>query len=185
MSIFEMSSATTDWPILASRVDSAVQTAHHRVRLDHDDRCLPPLTQLVGQQRRVRFVAFAENAEESTVFTLEHPLDAGVVGGRQTGGIEPVAGGEPVVHALAHRFVLCGHQPRRLGAGQAEGILQLGGRQAAQFAGGHCRRVGAEHRAGVPAAVEHLRPVQCVADARPDFETDDRREQEVGAAGRV
>ena len=139
--------------------------------------------ELVGQQRRVGFVAFAENTEKSAVFTLEHPLDAGVVGCRKPRGVETVAGGEAVVHALAHRFVLRGHQTRRLGAGQAECILQLRRRQPAQLARRHRRRVGAEHRSGVPAAVEHLRAVQRVSDPRADLEADDRREQKVGAGG--
>ena len=128
-------------------------------------------------------MAFAENTEESAVFTLEDAFDAGVVGCREPSGVETVAGGEAVVHALAHRFVLRGHQTRRLRAGQAQGILQLGRRQLAQFARSHRRRVGAEYRAGVPATVEHLRAVQRVADARADFEADDRGKEKVRAGG--
>ena len=120
--------------------------------VDVSHRCPRSLVSASG----VGVVAFAEYAEESAVFTLEHPLDPGVAVRGKPRGIQPVAGREPVVHALAHRLELGGHQTRRLRARQAQRILQPCGGQPAQLAGRHRCRVGAEHGSGMPTAVEHL-----------------------------
>ena len=127
-------------------------------------------------------MALAENTEESAVFAFEDSLDPGVAVGGEARGVEPVAGGQAVMHALAHRLVLGGHQAGRLSACQAECVLQLSGGQATQLAGGHRRRMGAEDRSGMPTAVEHFGAMQRVADAWSDLEPDDRGEKQIGAA---
>ena len=67
---------------------------------------------------RIGVVAFAENAEKTTVFAFKDAFDAGVAVRGEPRCVEAVARGQAVVHALAHRFELGGHQPGRLGAGQ-------------------------------------------------------------------
>ena len=170
-------------PQPAGGVDGAVQTAHRGVRLHHDHRGLPALAELRGQLRGVGVVALAEHAEEPAVLAFEDPLDAGVAAGGQTCGVEAVAGGEAVVHPLAHRLVLRSHQSGRLSAREAERVFQPSGGQTAELAGCHCGTVGAEHRSRVPAAIEHLGAVQRVSDPRAHLEAGDGRQQEVGAAG--
>ena len=127
-------------------------------------------------------MTFTENAEKSAIFALEHPLDAGVAGRGQPRRVKTIARRETVVHALAHRLVLRGHQAGRLGAGQAEGVLQLRWLQAAQLARRHRGRVGAKDGSRVPAAVQHLGAVQRVPDPRAHLEAGDRRQQEFGPA---
>ena len=55
-------------------------------------------------------MAFAENTEKSAVFAFEDALDPGVAVCCEARGIETVTRGKAVMHALAHRLVLGGHQ---------------------------------------------------------------------------
>ncbi len=76
-------------------------------------------------------MSLAEDAEEAAVLAFEDPFDAGVPGGGEARGVEAVAGRQAMVHPLAHRLVLRGHQPGRLRTREAERILQPSRRQAA------------------------------------------------------
>jgi hypothetical protein len=83
-----------------------------------------------------------------------------------------------VVHALAHGLVLSGHQAGGLRARQAQRVFEARAVQPEQHAGRGRRRMGAEHRARMPAARQHLDAVQAQAHARADLEAGDRAQHE-------
>jgi hypothetical protein len=123
-------------------------------------------------------VALAEYRQETAVGSFEDLLDAGVSGGGESGGVEPVAGGEPVVHPLGVRLVLGGHQSGRLGGGQTQRVFELGRCQSPQRPRRRGGGVGTEHRARMPAARKHLRPMQRQSDPWPDLASYDHGEEE-------
>jgi hypothetical protein len=86
------------------------------------------------------------------------------------------------MHALAHGFELRRHQPGRLRSRQSQCILKPGRVEVEQHARRRGGGMGAEDRAGMPAARQHLRTVQRHADTRPDLEAGDRTTQERLAA---
>jgi len=117
-------------------------------------------------------------------YSLEHALDAGVTALGQHRRVHAVARRKAVVHALAHGLVLRRHQAGRLGAGQAERVFEASSVQAQQLAHGRRGRMGAEHRARMPAARQHLHAVQRHADARADLVAGHRRFEKPLAADR-
>ncbi len=100
---------------------------------------------------------------------------------RQQRAIKPALRRAARMHALDHGAVLRRHQPRRLGAGDAERMHGLLRREPQRRRGAGRRREHADGRAGMPALADMLGP-HAEADPRPDLVAGDRGAQEIASA---
>lgn len=86
-----------------------------------------------------------------------------------------------MLHALDLALELRAHEPARLRARDAQGVLDRRRIQAEELGDRGRRRGRAEDRPGVPAHGEHVRAVERVADAGPNLQAREVREEEGGA----
>src|SRR5690606_1593012 len=106
-------------------VDRGMVRRHGRIWLDGYARRFPDLAQLPYDLAGIGIVSLAESGQKAAIFALEDALDAGIAARRECGGVEPVARGKSVVHALDHGLELRRHEPAGLGARDTQRILEL------------------------------------------------------------
>jgi hypothetical protein len=158
-----------------------VGAADAGIELEGDAHRLEAAAEVPGQLVAVEAVARAgKSGAEAAIFAFEGVDDAGEARFREQSGVEPALRGAAGVHALDHRAVLCGHQPRGLGGGDAEDVHGLLGGKAkgGGSAGGSGKN--ADRGARVPALANMLR-AHAEADTWADLVARDGGGEEVPA----
>ncbi len=85
-------------------------------------------------------MAFTKDSEEAAIIALKDALDSGVAFGRQIGGVESVARGKAMLHALAHGLELGRHEATGLGRRQTKRVFILSCIEVQQRSGRHRSR---------------------------------------------
>src|ERR1700728_1579119 len=160
-------------------VDRCVEATLGGVGLEDDPLSLPALTKLTRDLADIGIVALPKDREVPTPRKVEDILYAGVAPPGKQCAVEPVARRKAMVHALAHRAELSGHETTGLGGPERDRMFDLIGIEIEEVGNRCCDSRGSEDLTRVPPSGQHVRPVQCETDTRGDFTTDDRCGQQV------
>ena len=139
---------------------------------------LEPVAQAIGKRGEVEAIRGARKGRaEAAIFALKHILNPGVALLCEKRAVITRLRRAAGMHTLNHRPILRGHEARRLGAANADGVDGLSDIEPQGARRARRRRENAERRAGVPALADMFLP-HADADAGADLVTGNCRSEE-------